>query len=186
MLVPIIAQKNLLIKLAYATEENFTNQKIYQNDPCFLHTEAHDRLMHAFELAQGIGYGFKIFDAFRPVEAQEKLWQICPNPMYVADPKRGSPHGRSIAVDLTLIDDQCQEIDMGTPFDSFDKTSHHCNLEISPVAQRNRFILLGIMMAAGFDLYKNEWWHYQLFNPLQYPLLKDNEAPVSLMKSSLF
>lgn len=181
MLVPVIAQKNLLIELAYATEENFTQQKIYQNNPCFLHTQAHSCLMHAFKLAQAIGYGIKIFDAFRPTEAQEKLWEICPNSMYVADPKKGSPHSRGIAIDLTLIDENLQEIDMGTPFDSFDEISHHGNLEISEAAQKNRFILMGIMTTANFDFYKNEWWHYQLFNSSQYPLLKDQEAPVSLM-----
>ena len=183
MLVSVNARKNLLIELAYATNDNFTTQKIYQNNPCFLHTKAYASLMHAFELAQGIGYGFKVLDAFRPVEAQEKLWEICPDPMYVSDPKKGSPHSRGIAVDLTLIDENLKEIDMGTPFDSFHETSHHCNLDISAIAQKNRFILLGIMTAAGFNMYKNEWWHYQLPNSSEYPLLEDKTAPISLMKA---
>ncbi len=184
MLIPVVEQKNLKIELVYATDHNFTNHIIYLNNPCFLHAEAYTKFMHAFELAQAMGYGFKIFDAFRPTEAQWKLWEFCPNPDYVADPHKGSPHSRGIAIDLTLIDQNSQELDMGTPFDSFDETSHHGRVDISSEAQKNRFILSGIMTIAGFDFYKNEWWHYQLFNTQNYPLLSDAEAPVSLMHRS--
>ncbi len=36
-------------------------------------------------------------------------------------------------------------------------------------AQKNRLLLLAIMTEAGWDFYRNEWWHYQLFNPRTYP-----------------
>ena len=62
---------------------------------------------------------------------------------------------------------------MGTSFDSFSSKSFHGNIEISRDAQKNRFILLGIMLAAGWDFYKKEWWHYQLFNSEKYKLIKN-------------
>ncbi|MCI0487925.1 MAG: hypothetical protein L0229_15140, partial [Blastocatellia bacterium] len=43
--------------------------------------------------------------------------------------------------------------------------------------QRNRAILLGLMTAAGWDFYRNEWWHYQLFDARRYPLYSDS-APL--------
>lgn len=181
MLVSLVLQKNLIIELAYGTCNNFTSQKIYQNSVCLLHIDAYNCLMKAFKLAQSLGFGLKIFDAFRPVEAQEKLWEIYPNAMYVADPKQGSSHNRGIAVDLTLVNTQFQEIDMATPFDLFDERSHHGCTDIPTKTQQNRLILLGIMTASGFDWYQNEWWHYQLFNPAQYALLRDKDAPLSLM-----
>ena len=53
---------------------------------------------------------------------------------------------------------------MGTGFDDFTKLSYHGSLNISDLAYKNRLILLGIMTDSGWDFYRNEWWHYQLFN----------------------
>jgi D-alanyl-D-alanine dipeptidase len=86
------------------------------------------------------------------------------------------------AVDLTLIDAAGAELEMGTPFDAFTPLSHHGALEISPTAQRNRAILLGLMTAAGWDFYRNEWWHYQLFDARnRYPVLSDAASPRPMM-----
>ena len=112
-----------------------------------------------------------IYDAFRPTEAQWILWEHSPNPDFLANPQTGSPHSRGVAVDLTLLDQNGKELEMGTKFDDFCTQSHHGNLEISPLAQRNRYILMGIMTTAGWDFYQNEWWHYQLFKSKNYPLL---------------
>ena len=60
---------------------------------------------------------------------------------------------------------------MGTEFDSFSPKSFHGNKDISSKAQENRLLLLDIMTQAGWDFYKNEWWHYQLFNPRSYDVL---------------
>jgi D-alanyl-D-alanine dipeptidase len=37
------------------------------------------------------------------------------------------------------------------------------------------------MTTAGWDFYRNEWWHYQLFNSRQYPLYNDADAPTRVM-----
>ena len=169
------------IDLAYATPQNLTGRPIYRRAACYLHADAAARLSRAVELAQALGFGLKIFDALRPSEAQWLLWQACPDPTFLADPRHGSPHSRGVAVDLTLTDNAGQELAMGTPFDAFTPLSHHGNTEIPAAAQRNRFLLLGLMSAAGWDFYGNEWWHYQLFNARQYPLLGDADLPLSMM-----
>jgi len=118
---------------------------------------------------------FKIFDAFRPSEAQWALWNFRPDPDFLADPRRGSPHSRGVAVDLTLIDGATgAELDMGTGFDAFTTQSYHGDTTVSREAQRNRHILLGVMSAAGWDFYRREWWHYQLFDSRRYPVLSDS------------
>lgn len=162
---------NIALDLRYATTNNVMGQKIYDSPRCFLHQDALEKLEKAILLAEPSGFRIKIFDAYRPQAAQEKLWKIFPNPMYVADPKKGSHHTRGIAIDLTLVDKNGQEIDMGTPFDDFTETSHHGATNLSYQAAHNRYLLLGLMMSAGFDLNPQEWWHYQLFNPYTYPLL---------------
>jgi D-alanyl-D-alanine dipeptidase len=174
-------QWDVEIDLAYATVRNITGKPIYAHARCYLHRDAAEALARAIELARALGYRFKIFDAFRPSEAQWALWNKDPNPEFLADPRRGSPHSRGVAVDLTLVDGAGREIDMGTGFDAFTPLAHHASLEVSATAQRNRAILLGIMTAAGWDFYRNEWWHYQLFNSRRYPLYSDSVLPLGLM-----
>jgi len=159
------------IALAYATPENVTGQQIYRHADCYLHPEAAAALQRAIELARPLGLRFKIFDAYRPVEGQWALWNAFPDPEFVADPRKGGIHTRGIAVDLTLIDAEGHELDMGTAFDSFAQQAHHARTDIDLTAQRNRFLLLGLMSAAGWDFYQNEWWHYQLFKSRDYPVV---------------
>ena len=70
---------------------------------------------------------------------------------------------------------------MGTGFDAFTPLSHHGNKDISAKAQRNRLLLLGLMTEAGWDFYRNEWWHYQLFNSRDYTLVSNEELPRRMM-----
>lgn len=169
------------IFIAYATEQNFTGRPVYSRPACYLYPEAAEKLSHAIRYAAELGLRLKIFDAYRPTEAQLALWNHTPDPEFLANPERGSPHSRGVAVDLTLIDGAGAELDMGTPFDAFTPLSHHGAAEIPAEAKRNRLLLLGIMTSAGFDFYRNEWWHYQLFNSRQYPLLSDAEAGTRMM-----
>lgn len=169
------------ISLAYATPENVTGKQIYRHADCYLHPEAATCLQRAIALAKPLGLRFKIFDAYRPVEGQWALWHAFPDPEFVSDPKKGGIHTRGIAVDLTLIDASGRALDMGTEFDSFAAQAHHARTDISLEAQRNRFLLLGLMSAAGWDFYKNEWWHYQLFKSRDYPVVDQTSLPRPMM-----
>jgi zinc D-Ala-D-Ala dipeptidase len=175
------AEFDVTVALAYATADNLTGAVIYKTPLCYLAEPAAEKLAKASRLARNLGLRLKIFDAYRPAEAQWKLWNALPDPEFIADPRRGSPHTRGVAVDLTLIGETGEELDMGTGFDAITPLSHHANTEIPVVAQRNRFILMGLMMAAGWDNYMNEWWHYQLFNARDYPLIEQAVLPRAMM-----
>jgi D-alanyl-D-alanine dipeptidase len=175
------AQHDIVIALAYATARNLTGAPIYRNAICYLNDEAAPLLVRAVELARPLGLRLKIFDAMRPSEAQWRLWEARPDPDFLADPRRGSPHSRGAAVDLTLIDGSGAELDMGTGFDAFTRLSHHACVEIGVDAQRNRLLLLGLMTASGWDFYRNEWWHYQLFDARRFPVLADADLPRPMM-----
>lgn len=184
MLVEITAQGFALdLDIVYATDRNFTGRPVYGRPACFLVEEAAIYLKRAVELAAPLGYRLKVFDGFRPAEAQWKLWNHTPNPDFIADPRRGSPHSMGAAVDLTLVDAATgRELDMGTGFDDMRLISHHGVTEVSVEAQRNRHMLLGLMTAAGFDFFRNEWWHYQLFNArARYPVLTDAASGAHMM-----
>lgn len=174
----------VLIDMRYASADNLTGKPIYARAGCFLNAEAAALLKNAIALAGQLGLGLKVFDAFRPTEAAWALWNHTPDPTFLADPRKGSPHSRGAAVDVTLVDAESDELDMGTDFDAFTPLAFHGVLEITPEQQRNRALLLGIMTAAGWDFYKNEWWHYQLFQPRRYPLLSDAAAGTLLMAPS--
>ena len=106
---------------------------------------------------------------------KKKLWDTLPDPNFIAPPNKGSPHSRGIAIDITLIRNG-KELDMGTEFDEFSKLSYHGCLNISKVAYQNRLTLLGIMTDSGWDFYRNEWWHYQLFNSKAYKIIDNIES----------
>ncbi len=177
------AADGVAIALAYATAANFTGRPVYRRAACFLHADTHALLRRAVALAAPLGLRLKILDAFRPAEAQWVLWRHLPDPVYLADPRRGSPHSMGAAVDLTLIDATTgAELDMGTGFDDMRPASWHGDTSVGTAAQRNRAILLGLMTAAGFDFYSREWWHYQLFQPRgRYPVLSDSVLAHGMM-----
>ncbi|MDV7338117.1 D-alanyl-D-alanine dipeptidase [Terasakiella sp. A23] len=172
---------NVVLDMKYATADNFTDEPVYTKPFCFLHEEAEGLLCEAIDIADKLGYRFRIFDAFRPSEAQWKLWNHTPDPDFLSDPRRGSPHSRGAAIDLTLIGPDGKDLDMGTGFDEFTPLSHHGNKEISVEAQQNRILLMGIMTTANWDFYRNEWWHYQLFNARRLPTFSDSALPESMM-----
>ena len=164
-----------IISLAYASEGNFTGGCVYGKDAePLLRPEAMALLQVAAELAATQNLRLKIFDAFRPAAAQQKLWDAFPDPNYIAPPQSGSPHTRGVAVDLTLTDANGGELDMGADFDEFAAISHHGARNLSAAQQRARLLLLGLMTTAGWDFYRNEWWHYQLFDPQKYPLMDES------------
>lgn len=165
------------VALAYATADNFTGRPVYRAGAgCWLNAEAAILLNRVVDLARPLGLRVKVLDAFRPAEAQWVLWTHTPDPGFLADPRRGSPHSMGAAVDLTLVEvGSGAPLDMGTPFDAFTPLSHHGNQSIPAEAQRNRHLLMGLMTTAGWDFYRNEWWHYQLFNArARHPVLSDS------------
>lgn len=170
------------IHLSYGTKDNFTGKIIYHNPVCFLHEEAATKLQKAVIYAKALGKRLLIFDAFRPKEAQSLLWESCPSAEFVTPPEKGSPHSRGVAIDLTLLDEKGKALDMGTGFDDFTQKSHHTYFDFPKEILQNRHLLLSIMTLAGWDFYRNEWWHYQLFDSKSYPLFSDHESPIPLMQ----
>ncbi|MBN9543010.1 MAG: D-alanyl-D-alanine dipeptidase [Alphaproteobacteria bacterium] len=176
------AKLDVILDVKYATNDNFVGTQIYQKPVVMLHINAYQALEKAVESASRMGYKLKIFDGFRPFEAQKLMYDAFPGSNYVSDPDNGiATHTRGIAIDLTLVDQNNNELDMGTAFDSFEESAHHTSFEVRDEVLKNRMLLLGIMTFAGFEFYKYEWWHYQLPNPYDYPKLHDNDAPISIM-----
>lgn len=160
------------LDIVYATNRNFTGCVVYQDARCWLHPSAVACLRMAIASARTIGLKLKIFDAWRPPQAQQALWNYLPDPTYVADPKIGSNHSRGVAVDVTLVDARGHELDMGTRYDDMQMASWHGSAGIDVSSQSNRLTLLGIMLSAGFSHIESEWWHYELPGARNFPILR--------------
>jgi len=176
-LVELTGQEHgIIIDLAYAGADNLSGQAIYASARCLLRREAETCLRRAVRFAALCGTRIKVFDAYRPPAAQARLWQCVPDPRYVAALGTGSNHSRGVALDVTLVDAGGQDLDMGTRFDTMAEASHLLAEGHSPLVQRNRFLLLGIMKQAGFLELDEEWWHFELPGARSFPVLEDRRV----------
>ncbi len=182
-LVPITTDTfDVVLDMAYATSNNFTGQPVYRQPLCFLHKKAVPCLKKAIHLIKPLGLSLKIWDAYRPLKAQQVLFNHTSDPLYVSHPETGArTHCRGIALDLTLLDKYGNELPMGTDFDDFRPLAHHGNDQISNEAQINRLLLAGIMAVAGFEPLYSEWWHYQLPDTLSFPIIDKKSCNTGIM-----
>ncbi|RTY67167.1 M15 family metallopeptidase [Flavobacterium sp. LB2P53] len=154
--------QDFLYDMKYATTDNFLNAKVYDCAECFLRLKTIRALVEANEKFMEKGYKIKIFDCYRPLDIQKKMWEIVPNPKYVANPSKGSIHNRGGAVDLTLVNSSGKELDMGTGFDFFGVEASHDYPTVSHTVKANRNLLKITMISSGFNSFDSEWWHYNV------------------------
>jgi D-alanyl-D-alanine dipeptidase len=166
----------IVVDLRYATPNNFTGAPLpgYQANRAYLRREAAAALALVQRDLRPRGLALKIFDAYRPVRATLAMvdWteRVHRSDLlrdgYIASRSR---HNLGLAIDLTLIDLATeQELEMGTPFDTFSAAAHTANA--SGLAAENRQQLKAAMEAEGFLNYDQEWWHYSFNvpNPLRF------------------
>lgn len=164
--------QDFIFDMKYATTDNFLGQKVYDCGECYLRKATAYALLKANEEFKSLGYRIKIFDCYRPLSVQRKMWKILPGTHYVANPAKGSKHNRGAAVDLTLVDENGKELDMGTPFDFFGKEAHHTNVDLPEKVLKNRKILKDILNKYHFKSIYSEWWHYE-YRPLIRSKIED-------------
>lgn len=153
---------NFIYDMKYATEDNFLKAKVYDCAECLLRFKTVKALIAANKDFNKKGFKIKLYDCYRPVSIQKKMWEIVSNPEYVADPKKGSIHNRGGAVDISLVDVTGKEVDMGTAFDFFGPRASHNFTMLSNEVKDNRKYLKKIMIKNGFNSFDSEWWHYNL------------------------
>jgi D-alanyl-D-alanine dipeptidase len=164
------------LDLRYATENNFTHQKVYEQARCFLRPETAQRLSDVQEELEKQHLGLKIFDCYRPLSVQRKFWALVPDERYVANPAKGSRHNRGAAVDLTLVRDDGTELPMPTPFDDFTVKAHRDYMNLPQEVIANRELLERTMVKHGFLPMPTEWWHFDLSGWERFPIL---DTPIS-------
>lgn len=162
-------------ELMYATDQNFTGQVIYDFSDAWLRYGTVKKLMAVSEDLAELGLSLKIWDGFRPVSAQWRLWEVCPDPAFVANPETGfSSHSRGSTVDITLVDADGKELEMPTGFDDFSAKADRDYSDCTETAAAHAELLEILMEKHGFRGYSAEWWHYS--DTDEYPV-EENFTP---------
>ena len=156
--------------LRYATIDNFMEEAVYECPKCYTRAGTARALIAANREFMKKGVRIRFFDCYRPNSVQYKMWQIVPNPQYVANPVKGSVHNRGGAVDITLETLEGTPLDMGTGFDYFGRRAYHDNRDLPDTILENRRLLKETMEKFGFASVRTEWWHYNLKAAYRYPV----------------
>ncbi len=162
----------VVLDVRYATTNNFTGKKLYGTDRTLLRRASAHKLRDAQTEFNEMGLGLKIYDAYRPIAVQKKMWAVFPHEGYVANPAKGSRHNRGAAVDVTLISlRDKKELLMPSGYDEFTEKAHRNYANASAEAIRNRDLLERVMHKHGFIGLPMEWWHFDDVNWKTYELL---------------
>lgn len=153
---------DIYVELMYATENNFTGVRIYDFTDAYLRYGTVKKLANVQKELKEQGYSLKIWDAYRPFEAQQKLWEVYPDPNYVANPANGmKKHNLGGTVDITMVAVDGSVISMPTEFDDFSLKADRDYSDIEDEeAVKNVMILQNAMENNGFTGYQGEWWDY--------------------------
>ena len=164
------------VELKYATTDNFTGKQLYYViDKAFLQEDVANKLAKAQEYLKDKHpeYSLLIYDAARPVEVQQRMWDalshvpVGERTKFVSNPKNHSIHNYGAAVDLTIIDEQGKPLDMGAKYDEIEQIAYPRLekefLEKGLLTENhisNRELLREVMSKAGFRNIATEWWHF--------------------------
>lgn len=160
-----LVDPTILQDVRYATKNNFTKQVLYKTNEVYLRYEVACSLKAVNDyLKKKYGYKLLVFDGYRPISVQKKMWEIVPNTNYVANPKTGSRHNRGASVDLTIVDENNKPLDMGTDFDDFTPKANAYYKNLPENVLKNRKILQDAMKKFGFRVMTSEWWHFDFVN----------------------
>lgn len=153
---------DIYVELMYATDNNFTGVRIYGFTDAYLRYGTVKKLANVQKELREQGYSLKIWDAYRPFEAQQKLWEVYPDPNYVANPADGmKKHNLGGTVDITMVAADGSIIPMPTEFDDFSLKADRNYSDIdNEEAVNNVMILQNAMENNGFTGYQGEWWDY--------------------------
>ncbi len=166
--------RTLKLDIRYATTNNFSGRKIYEQPRAFLQRPAAQAMLRAHRNLKKHGYGLIIFDGYRPWQVTKKFWDITPDDrkQFVADPNRGSRHNRGCAVDLSLYDLKTgRAVDMPSDHDDFSARAYPDYKGGNAIARARRDLLRRVMEREGFTIYPTEWWHFDYKDWKQYRIL---------------
>jgi D-alanyl-D-alanine dipeptidase len=153
----------IIIDLRYATDKNVTGHALYPSGTrALVLPSVAQQLAGAQAYLKQYRYRLKIWDAYRPKEAQELLWKYAARDQYVANPEKGfgSMHSYGVSVDATLVDDWSRDAAMPTKFDEFTPQAMMYYAGRDPLVKQHLNLLQKAMSRNNFYGLRVEWWHF--------------------------
>lgn len=152
--------------LRYGRTDNFSGSPLYPDGmPVLLQEDVAQALGRARSAVLSGGYDLLVWDAWRPAEASQLLWDRIRDPRFAAEPGRNgrwSWHCYGRAVDVTLCDAAGRPVAMPSDFDDFSAAAAADYAgDDDAVAARLR-LLQEAMRSAGFRTLDSEWWHFSM------------------------
>lgn len=169
----------VVLDIKYASTQNVFYEKLYDKPYAFIRLAAAKALREVQQELKSYGVGLKIYDAYRPYSITCRMWNLMPDSIYMGKPWRGSKHNRGIALDLTLVDLRTKkEVRMPTPYDALIYPAHPDFMGLPDSVIRNRSLLISTMSKHGFSVAKNEWWHFDFAEGVNFELLDMPHAEI--------
>jgi len=155
------------------SENNFFRENFYDGlQKAYLRASIAKKLANAQKILKKRKpkYSLQVMDAARPRSVSQKMYNKMKGTKfehYVANPQKGSMHNYGIAVDITIVDENGKELDMGpSPFKKsnleiyWQLFTKKLGRKLTKKQKENRKLLLNIMLDAGFYPLSYEWWHF--------------------------
>lgn len=161
------------IDLRYAGRGNFLRETLYPANRCLLQRVTAERIARVQAKLDSAGLVLVVWDCYRPLSVQRRMWKIVKDPRYVADPQEGSKHNRGAAVDVSLATARGAALEMGTDHDDFSERAHRDFADLPAEAIQHRKALEQVMKNEGFLPLATEWWHFDDPDWADYPLLDE-------------
>lgn len=159
----ITLDPTIKLDIRYATLNNFTGRKVYQDARALLQKPAAKAVVRVHRKLKKQGLGLVIYDGYRPWSITKLFWEtVAPEQrIFVADPATGSKHNRGCAVDLSIFDLRTgRELPMPSDYDEFTERASPTYAGGTDQERRNRDLLRELMEIEGFAVNPNEWWHF--------------------------
>ncbi len=164
--------ESFVYEMRYATPDNFMSETLYDCAKCLLRPEVAAALVEANDHFESLGYRIRIYDCYRPLDVQKKMWNKLPKLSYVGNPYgRGSIHNRGAAVDMTIETIEGCHVEMGTEFDHLGPAANIDNYNFPKEILNNRKLLWEGMKKFGFYPIRTEWWHFNFQKNRSYDIL---------------
>lgn len=161
-----------LEEIRYATRYNFTGEVLYPVAAAWVHRDVKEALERVQKELAAEGLGLKIFDGYRPLSVQQKMWDLVHDERYVSNPATNQGrHTRGTAVDVTLVDRLGNPLTMPSSYDDFTEAAHRDSKTMTEKQRVNLKKLEAIMVKHGFEPFPTEWWHFDFQNWKNYPVL---------------
>lgn len=189
------SDEHFIIDMMYARENNMVGQAVYQTvgfgNNAYMHEKVAEALLSLVPILEKNKLKMRICDAYRPPIAHQKMLEIIPIKGFFKADYKESNHCHGTAVDVCLTDMDGNNLDYPTEIDAYEKRyaeqvlkgdfsefsvhlqkARHDYTKASAKQIQNREFLKNLMEEHGFTSIPHEWWHYNIADWENYPVVE--------------